>query len=251
MNSRHFRLAVLLTLATFTIAGEKPKQQSQVRPNVLFIAIDDMNDWTTLFDPDNPIKTPNLERLAQRGCFFTRAYCAVAACNPSRTAILTGLKPTTSGVYSNGQEWKKLLPDVVTLPQYFMQNEYAAKGGGKIFHHGRTGDDRVDNPSFQEFFKLRIHAYKPNSNYNGYRNGPGLRQLSSPSWDWGEHDAPMQTDEYTVEYVGGVMENHPKDVPLFLAAGIFRPHLPFWAPPGTFERYPFDETMLPPMPIKQ
>ena len=77
-------------------------------PNVLFIAIDDMNDWTTLFDPSNPIKTPNLERLARRGQFFTHAYCAVAACNPSRTAILTGLDPTSSGVYLNRQEWKKL-----------------------------------------------------------------------------------------------------------------------------------------------
>ncbi len=241
-------LVTFLTLVTSSYAQEATAQQEPVKYNVLFIAIDDMNDWTTLFDPENPIKTPNLERLAQRGCFFTRAYCAVAACNPSRTAILTGLNPTTSGVYSNGQEWKKLLPDVVTLPQYFMQNHYAAKGGGKIFHHGRTGADRADNPSFQEFFKLRIHAHKPDLNYNGYRNGPGLGALSSPSWDWGEHTAPRQTDEYTVEYIESVMKNHPKNIPLFLAAGIFRPHLPFWAPPGTFERYPFDETRLPPMP---
>ncbi len=235
--------AMILTMGFFAEASA----ERLVRPNVLFIAIDDMNDWTTLFNPDNPIKTPNLERLADRGTFFTHAYCAVAACNPSRTAILTGLKPTTSGVYSNGQEWKKLLPDVVTLPQYFMQYEYTTKGGGKIFHHGRTGADREENPSFQEFFKLRIHAHKPDSNYNGYKNGPGLKQLSSPSWDWGEHDAPKQTDEYTVEYINSVLENHPKNKPLFLAAGIFKPHLPFWAPPETFERYPFDETKLPPV----
>jgi len=248
MNFHLHKLVILLALATFINAGEKQEQKAPVKPNVLFIAIDDMNDWTTLFDPDSPIKTPNLERLARRGCFFTRAYCAVAACNPSRTAILTGLRPTTSGIYSNNQEWKKLLPDVVTLPQYFMQNDYIAKGGGKIFHHGRTGADREDNPSFQEFFKLRIHAHKPNSNYNGYRKGPGLGALSSTSWDWGEHDAPKQTDEYTVEYIVNVMENHPKNMSLFLAAGIFSPHLPFWAPPGTFKRYPFDETRLPPMP---
>jgi len=248
MKIHLLNLVMFLAFATSANASEKHQQQVPVKPNVLFIAIDDMNDWTTLFDPDNPIKTPNLERLAKRGCFFTRAYCAVAACNPSRTAILTGLNPTTSGVYSNGQEWKELLPDVVTLPQYFMQNEYAAKGGGKIFHHGRTGADREENPSFQEFFKLRIHAHKPELNYNGYRAGPGLGALSSASWDWGEHDAPRQTDEYTVEYINKVMDNHPKNVPLFLAAGIFRPHLPFWAPPETFERYPFDETCLPPMP---
>ncbi len=108
------------------ISGNANNKNRQLgKPNILFIAIDDMNDWTTLFNKDNPIKTPNLERLAARGTFFTHAYCAVAACNPSRTAILTGLNPTTSGVYGNGQEWKKLLPDVVTLPQYFKQYDYA------------------------------------------------------------------------------------------------------------------------------
>lgn len=71
-----------------------------------------MNDWTTLFDESNPIQTPNLKRLAVRGAFFSKAYCAVPACNPSRTAILTGLSPVTSGVYGNGQSWKQLLPDV-------------------------------------------------------------------------------------------------------------------------------------------
>jgi arylsulfatase A-like enzyme len=69
-----------------------------------------MNDWTTLFDKDNPIRIPNVERLAARGTFFTHAYCAVAACKPSRTAMLTGLNPTTSGVYGNGQEWKNYCP---------------------------------------------------------------------------------------------------------------------------------------------
>jgi arylsulfatase A-like enzyme len=225
------------------------KAQNNEKPDILFIAIDDMNDWTTLFDKDNPIKTPNLERLAQRGCFFTRAYCATAACNPSRTAILTGLKPTTSGVYSNRQEWKKLLPKVVTLPQYFAQNGYTTKGGGKIFHHGRTGDDREDNPSFQEFFKMKIHAHYPGINYNGYREGDeGVGPLWKPGFDWGEHDVEKQTDEYTVEYVNKVMQEQPKDKPLFLAAGIFRPHLPFWSPPETFQNYPLDKIRQPPMP---
>ncbi|MDP6359715.1 MAG: sulfatase-like hydrolase/transferase, partial [Planctomycetota bacterium] len=219
------------------------------RPDILFIAIDDMNDWTTLFDDKNPIQTPNLKRLAERGAFFSRAYCAVPACNPSRTAILTGLAPTTSGVYSNGQSWKQLLPDVVTLPQYFGQHGYATRGGGKIFHHGGTGTDRKDNPSFDEFFKLRIHANKPKTNYNGYVRGDrNIGGLASPSWDWGVHEVAKQTDEFTVDYITNVMKNEKRDKPLFLAAGIFRPHLPFWAPHSTFERYPFDKVKLPPRP---
>lgn len=218
------------------------------KPDVLFIAIDDMNDWTTLFDEDNPIQTPNLKRLAARGAFFSRAYCAVPACNPSRTAILTGLAPTTSGVYGNGDPWKKLLPNVATLPQYFGNQGYHTKGGGKIFHHGGTGTDREDQPSFDEFFPLRIHANKPEANYNGYVRGQDVRQLASQSWDWGVHDVEKQTDEFTVDYVTEVMRTARKDEPLFLAAGIFRPHLPFWAPPETFQRYPFDGVELPPRP---
>ena len=221
---------------------------SAARPNVLFIAIDDMNDWTTLFDDDNPIQTPNLKRLADRGAFFSRAYCAVPACNPSRTAILTGLAPTTSGVYSNSSPWKQLLPDVVTLPQFFSNHGYRTDGAGKIFHHGGTGTDRQDKPSFQAFQKLNLHAHKPRSNYNGYTREDGHKQLASASWDWGVHDVEKQTDEYTVNYVTDVMRTGKKEEPLFLAAGIFRPHLPFWAPPETFERYPFDGVELPPRP---
>ena len=83
------------------ILGCSIANQVIARPNVLFIGIDDMNDWTTLFDEGNPIQTPNLKRLAERGTFFSRAYCASPRCNPSRTAIMTGYRPTTSGVYGN------------------------------------------------------------------------------------------------------------------------------------------------------
>ena len=227
--------------------GEPPVLRTK-RPDVLFIAIDDMNDWTTLFHQDNPIQTPNLERLASRGAFFSKAYCVVPACNPSRTAILTGLAPTTSGVYGNGNPWQELLPNVVTLPQYFGQHGFTTKGGGKIFHHGGTGADRKNNPSFQDFFNLRIHAHRPPTNYNGYVRGKDARQLTTAGWDWGVHDVEKQTDEYTVEHINGLMKTEPRDKPLFLAAGIFRPHLPFWAPPKTFDRYPFDQVKLPPRP---
>ncbi len=248
MNNTRTSIFALILAATSFVAGAVSETIAADKPDVLFIAIDDMNDWTTLFHPDNPIKTPNLERLAKRGCLFTHAYCAAPGCNPSRTAILTGLRPSTSGVYGNGHVWRKLVPDVVTLPQYFVQNGYAAKGAGKIFHHGGAGRDREDNPSFQEFFPMRIHAHAPKANYNGYVRGRDHGNLASVHWDWGPHDAPKQTDEYTVEWVEKVMEKHPRDKPIFLAAGIFRPHLPFWAPPKTFAKYPFEQVKQPPMP---
>ncbi|MHC4271846.1 MAG: sulfatase-like hydrolase/transferase, partial [Planctomycetota bacterium] len=90
-------------------------KSAEKKPNVLFIAIDDMNDWTTLFHPKNPIKTPNLVRLAKRGMFFSKAYCVVPACTPSRTAILTGYSPMTSGSYTNDDFLRDVVPDAVTL----------------------------------------------------------------------------------------------------------------------------------------
>ena len=80
------------------------------RPNVIFIAIDDMNDWISLLDPKSPFKTPNLKRLAEKGMLFTKAYCPSPACNPSRVSILTGLRPSTTGVYGNNSDWRGALP---------------------------------------------------------------------------------------------------------------------------------------------
>lgn len=219
------------------------------KPDVLFIAIDDMNDWTTLFDKGNPIKTPNLERLASRGMFFTRAYCAAPACNPSRTSIMLGLAPTTSGCYDNGVRWWEKYPEAVTLSQYFRNNGYLAKGAGKIFHHG--GGDMGDDPrgtrhSWDAFRKL-VNTRAPRQNYNGYRKGmPGVGGLANTAWDWGEHDQKM-VDEDMLERVSAIMDE-PRDKPIFLAAGIFKPHLPFYAPPEVFTKYPMDDVVLPTMP---
>ncbi len=206
------------------------------RPDVLFIAIDDMNDWTTLFDRDNPIQTPNLERLAARGAFFTHAYCASPGCNPSRTAIMTGLRPSTSGVYENKHPWRAALPEAVTLSKYFEHHGYRTRGSGKIFHHGRTGAEDPDNPSFQDFFAMRPSPQ------------PKIRNGAFGCFDWGPVTAPL-TDEFTVQWAKGRMADVPRDKPLFLAAGIFHPHLPHFAPPTFFDRYPFDEVVQPPMPM--
>ena len=236
LKSLSFGIAGLLTADCSAVGA----RSSGKRPDVLFIAIDDMNDWTTLFDAKNPIKTPNLERLARRGAFFTKAYCAAPACCPSRAAIMTGVRPSNSGVYDNNHAWAKMMPDAVTLSRYFMLNGYKTFGAGKIFHHGRTGADIPGKPSFQKFFKM-LPARRKGKSHNGYTTGP----LSSVYFDWGEHREKM-IDLDTVEWCERVMDNE-KSAPRFLAAGIFKPHLPFYAPPATFTKYPFDETKLPKM----
>ncbi|MGY8769210.1 MAG: sulfatase-like hydrolase/transferase [Pirellulales bacterium] len=120
-------LALLLLCVSFA-------QATDSRPNVLFIPIDDMNDWVTHLGGHPQAITPNLDRLADRGITFTNANCAVPACNPSRTALLTGLRPSTTGVYLNGNPWRPVLPDVITLPRHFKDNGYFCAGFGKVYH---------------------------------------------------------------------------------------------------------------------
>ena len=244
---KRFKLTKVIFAAGCMLALQPAAYAQTEKPDILFIALDDMNDWTTLFDKSNPIQTPNLERLAARGTFFNRAYCATAVCNPSRTAIMTGLRPTTSGVYSNKQAWRNLIPNAITLPEYFAnKGGYQTLGAGKIHHHGHTGAEPEDRPSFQEFFKkLEIRGPGENKNYNGYREKDKTR-LSKIGYDWGVHDQKM-IDVDMCEWVEARMEEK-QDKPLFLAAGIFNPHLPFYADGATFERYPKNKVQLPPMP---
>ena len=178
-------LALLLAITTTFAATDKP--------NVLFIAIDDMNDWSTLFDKKNPIKTPNLERLAARGMLFSRAYAAVPACNPSRAAILTGYRPETTQCFDNGgkgnSDWYKTRPDAITLPQYFRNNGYLAKGAGKIFHHGGPGrgdDPRGTGFSWDDFQKWM-------ATQSPHLNGYDIKPLSGNAYDWGEIGAVSYT----------------------------------------------------------
>ena len=235
-------VAVLWSVSVVVACGPgvAPAKSS---PNVLFIAIDDLNDWTTLFDKGAPIKTPNLKRLAKRGMFFSKAYSASPACNPSRAAVMTGIRPHHSGVYDNNHAWAKLLPNAQTLPRYFMHNGYETYGAGKIFHHGPAGRDHPGKPSFQKFQPMRgPRRSKSGKNHNGYTEGP----LANIVYDWGEHDQKI-VDIDTVEWCERMMDI-PHRKPRFLAAGIFKPHMPFYADAGTFKRYPFDGTVMPEMP---
>src|SRR5688572_14264959 len=109
---------------------------SENKVNVRFSAVDDLNDWVGFLRGHPQTKTPNLDRLAARGVAFTRAYCAAPVCNPSRTALMTGRRPSTSGVYSNNQPWRPVLKDAVTIPQHLRAAGYGVLTAGKIYHGG-------------------------------------------------------------------------------------------------------------------
>jgi hypothetical protein len=118
-----------------------PTLKAAEKPNVLFIAIDDQNDWIGHLGGHPMAKTPHLDKLASRGTTFLNAHCNMPLCNPSRTSLLLGLRPTTTGIYGLSP-WFRTLPewkDRVALPQHFAQNGYRTGATGKIYHGGTGG----------------------------------------------------------------------------------------------------------------
>ena len=201
------------------------------KPDVLFIVVDDMNDWISLLDPKSPIRTPNLERLASRGMLFKRAYCISAACNPSRAATLTGLRPSTSGVYGNKRDWRKAVGKHETIMQRFMDAGYEVRGAGKIFHHHLDGAFH-DDASFHDFQHMRPQLYPPQKLNKAPRYG-------SRNTDWGAWPKRVEDaiDYRTASYCAKALLEREDDKPQFLACGIFKPHSPFFAPSAHHEQY--------------
>jgi arylsulfatase A-like enzyme len=213
---------------------------SQRRRNVLFIAIDDLNDWVGCLGRHPNARTPNLDRLARTGTLFTNAHCPAPACNPSRAALLTGVRPSTSGVYLNSQPFRSspALEDAITLPQHFAQHGYKVIGGGKIFHEAFP-----DPVSWEEYWPS-MQTTKPED-----PDPPG-RPLNGIPWtqhfDWGPLDARDEDmgDWQVADWaIGKLQEQH--DRPFFLGCGFFRPHLPWYVPQKYFDLHPLEGVALP------
>jgi arylsulfatase A-like enzyme len=112
-------------------------QKTEIPPNIVFISIDDLNDWVGFLGHEQAI-TPHMDQLAAKGFSFTNAHCPAPVCGPSRTAVLSGLSPVSTGVYDNNIKFSKDLPEIVTLPEHFRNNGYQVYGVGKLFHGGAT-----------------------------------------------------------------------------------------------------------------
>ncbi|MEO2017203.1 MAG: sulfatase-like hydrolase/transferase, partial [Fuerstiella sp.] len=195
------------------------------RPNVLFIAVDDLRDWVGHLGGHPPARTPNIDGLASRGVSFTRAYCAAPLCNPSRISLLTGIAPSKSGVYGNGEKLREKLPQAVTLMQHFRASEYVVRGSGKIFH----GTQPYDDDSWDEYFvppraKRRQAALRD-------------RNLPKSAWTpWGPlsiGDEELFDGKVADWVVSELEKSHEK--PFFLACGFTKPHLPWYVPQEYFD----------------
>ena len=231
-------VATLFLVACTTAAPKTPSDEAPPRPNVLFIAVDDLNDWVGVLQGHPQARTPNIDRLASRGVLFTNAHTAAPACNPSRVALMTGLLPTSSGVYRNSQPWRPVLADAVTLPQYFMAHGYKAMGAGKIYH-GRYPDPDSWNDYFPSQTKNKPDDPVPDKRpVNGIPN--------TRHFDWGPLDVgeasmgDAKVADWVIRQLG---QEHEK--PFFLASGFFRPHLPWYVPRAYFDHYPLDSIRLP------
>ena len=230
------RLSILLCLWTgFTWTSELAGAE---KPNVLFIAVDDLNDWIGVLAGHSQSVTPNIDRLASRGVLFTHCYCAAPACNPSRAALMTGIRPSTSGVYHNSQPWRRGLPDAVTLPQHFMQHGYHALGSGKIYH-GRFPDP----PSWNNYFPSK-RKQRPGDPQPAQRPINGIPKTAH--FDWGplDVDDSQMSDVQVADWVIEQLERKHSD-PFFLACGLFRPHLPWYVPRKYFDQFDLDKIELP------
>jgi arylsulfatase A-like enzyme len=223
------------------------------RPNVLFIAVDDMKDWTGYQGGyEGRVVTPNIDRLAKRGRPFLNAHCPSPKCGPSRASIMHGKRPSTLGIYGNGQWVRPNYPDLVSIPAYFKAQRYHTIGAGKIHHHTAGFNPPDQWHDYQEIDWEDPWDRPVRLNY------PFVRKIPKPKghpfsgvairheFDWGSlpedldyHD--VKTTDYVVD---ALKQKH--DRPFFLACGLFRPHLPWYSPPEHFDTYPLEDVTMPP-----
>lgn len=227
----HYSVIALILAMALPLSAAK-------KPNVLMIAVDDLNDWIGVLGGHPQTQTPNIDRLAKRGVLFTNAHCAAPACNPSRAALMTGVRPWTSGVYINPQPWRPMMPDTVTLPQHFMANGYHARAGGKIYHGAYE-----DRASWHEWFTSGGTPSLPQKEKrNPHSRAGGIV--------WGNlHDAPVEEmgDHRLATWVSKFLEKD-HDEPFFVGCGFKKPHMPWQVPGKYYDKFPIDEIIIPEVP---
>lgn len=234
-------------LVPLALAAAGNPVHSQGKMNVLFISVDDMNnDLGCLGNP--LVKSPNIDRLASQGIIFANAYCQFPLCSPSRSSLLTGLRPDSTRVFDLQYHFRQDLPEIVTLPQMFMKNGYYVARVGKMFHYGNPGDigtngldDKVSwmeriNPAGLDKTSLELDLI----NYTPKKGlGSSMAYLSDKVGKDEEH-----TDGQVASEAIKLMEKH-KDKPFFIAAGFYKPHTPWITPSKYFDMYNLNEISLP------
>nr|MDQ3622156.1 sulfatase-like hydrolase/transferase [Verrucomicrobiota bacterium] len=244
------RIPLLVTLSVWTaglilIATRAVEAaETPARPNILFIAIDDQNDWIGALGGHPQVSTPHIDRLAKRGTLFTNAHCQSPLCNPSRASLLTGLRPSTTGVYglAPGIRQVEALKGHVTLPQTFTRAGYFTFTCGKIYHDGSIKPNERD------------------AEFNVWGPAPGMGRPATkfvtlptpdphPAMDWGPFPE-KEEDTADFKIAGAAIEalkGAPADKPFLVACGFRLPHVPCFAPRKWFDLYPEKTLVMPPV----
>lgn len=241
--SRQSRRTIASTLGLLALAGLTTPiagSAEAVRPNVLFIAVDDLKPAIGCMG-DRSARTPHLDRLAARGTLFEHAYCMQAVCSPSRNAVLTGLRPRTLRIYDLATNFRLSVPEVVTLPQHFKNLGWKTEAMGKIFHVGHGNHE--DNASWSvPHWQARSIGYALPENRARltreearFENRPPAKAASLPRGAAYESaDVPDTTygdGKIAEEAIRRLQAAHASpSQPFFLAVGFLKPHLPFCAP---------------------
>ena len=202
------------------------------RPDVLMIAVDDLNHWIGALGRNPVAKTPHMDRIAKQGLAFTNAHCPAPVCNASRAALLSGRRPHETGIYDNGIDWERRVRTGTTLPAHFLRNGYEVRGAGKIFH------TNTFKPAEWTHYERNYPKGEPvdatESGTIGKLPYAKLRGGDDSLMDW-------RTASYGIEQLTRRRGN-----PLFLACGIYRPHLPWNVPGKYFDLHPLESIPLPP-----
>ncbi|MGH7199086.1 MAG: sulfatase, partial [Planctomycetaceae bacterium] len=232
---------VVLALVIAAGMSDAVSAEDAARPNVLFIAVDDLNDWLGCLGGHPQAKTPHIDALAARGTLFSNAHCQSPLCNPSRSSLLTGLRPSTTGIYglAPGIRDVEMLKEHVTLPQTFTDADYFTFTCGKIYHGGFPPKHRA-------------------AEFNTWGPAPGMPRppqkfvntpQNHPLMDWGvfpEHDED-QADWQIASAAIDALRHAPRDKPFFIACGFRLPHVPCYASQKWFDLYPPETLKLPPV----
>lgn len=222
----------VLQLVVFLGAALSLHAATPQKPNVLFIAIDDLRDWVGYFDRAHQAKTPNIDRLAKMGTSFTRAYCASPSCNPSRAALMSGLRPSTSGVYENNIDFRPHISPDKPLTTAFRNAGYYVHGAGKIYHEAYRRPSEWDDYLEREGGNPGVPAGQSDG-VGGIKFAPlNCKDEDLPDW------------KITDYGIASLQKKHDK--PFFLAVGMHKPHMPWNVPKKWFDKFPLGSIKLPP-----
>jgi len=211
--------------------GTPVRAQERPKPNVLVIFVDDLNHWVGHLGRNRQVRTPRIDRLAARGVTFANAHTAAPVCNPSRAALLSGLRPSTTGVYDNRVDWRSHIAPDKTLITHFRRNGYVARGAGKTYHGLFARQEEWDEYGAER--RKPCTLLNPTDGVGGIKFSPV---------DCGDE----AISDYSIADYGIAQLQRKHAKPFLLTIGFHKPHMPWNVPKKYFDMFPLDTIELPP-----